>query len=459
MGNANALTGANALLVQGRVVLAADNDYSGATTVPGGAILRIMGATGTSGVAVNQPSCLLEIGDDNALGTGTFTINGGFGASPTISAVGTVVTTNPVAFNGDFLFGGSDSLTLGIMTPNGNRTITNNNTAGVLTVGGVTGTNRNLTLSGNGHTTISGDLATGTGTLTKNGNGVLILGGANNTYTGNTVVNNAGKLFVNGSLADAAGTLVVNANCTLGGTGSIGRNTTVKNNGKLEFNLSTNAAGHDKLEIGAGRTLAFEAGCALTITSAGGASPGAYTLLTAAGGITGTPAFTVTLPPDWTADPPQIVGNDLVLNITYTGAVANTFATWIAGYPGVGARTGFADDADFDGIGNGLENFFGSDPSKFSPGLIPGTRSGNTFTFTHPQNPAPAQDVSSAIYRWSKDLTGFLDNGVTDGEGTKVEFAAQPDTPSPGTTTVTATVTGTAADRLFVQVGVTQAVP
>jgi hypothetical protein len=113
---------------------------------------------------------------------------------------------------------------------------------------------------------------------------------------------------------------------------------------------------------------------------------------------------------------------------------------------------GFDQDADGDGIRNGAENFFGTAPNASSRGLISGASSGNTFTFTHPQNPTPATGVTAA-YRWSKDLTTFRNGGQTDGDNTTVNFNA---VTNAGITTVTATVTGTAASRLFVQVKASQ---
>ena len=131
---------------------------------------------------------------------------------------------------------------------------------------------------------------------------------------------------------------------------------------------------------------------------------------------------------------------------------SNTCGNWIGGFPSVGALTGFNDDPDGDGNKNGLENFFGTSPSAFTPGVITGTRNGNTFTFTHPQNASPASDVSAA-YRWSKDLATFLTHGQTDGANTTVSFNA---VTNAGITTVTATVTGTATTKLFVDVKVIQ---
>ena len=135
-------------------------------------------------------------------------------------------------------------------------------------------------------------------------------------------------------------------------------------------------------------------------------------------------------------------------------SAGTTYATWIAGFP-VGLLTGFTDDADHDGVKNGVENFFGTNPSVFGGGVVPGAVSGNTFTFTHPQNATPASDITAA-YQWSKDLATFNASGATDGDLTTVTITTQLDTPVVGTTTVTATVTGTATSKLFVNVAVTQ---
>ena len=78
---------------------------------------------------------------------------------------------------------------------------------------------------------------------------------------------------------------------------------------------------------------------------------------------------------------------------------------------------------------------------------------GSTFPFTHPLNATPADDVS-AFYEWSTDLSAFHADGDSNGAGSAVNFTLQPDTPAVGTTTVTATITGTLPDQLFVRLGV-----
>jgi hypothetical protein len=140
-----------------------------------------------------------------------------------------------------------------------------------------------------------------------------------------------------------------------------------------------------------------------------------------------------------------------------TAAPTNTFANWISN-PAFGLAPSdqdFGDDPDGDRNPNGVENFFGTNPNIPGGGLVADSVSGNTFTFTHPQNATPASDLT-ASYQWSKDLASFLGSGAADSAGTTVTFTTQADTPSPGFTKVTATVTGTATQKLFIRVGVTQ---
>jgi hypothetical protein len=153
------------------------------------------------------------------------------------------------------------------------------------------------------------------------------------------------------------------------------------------------------------------------------------------------------------------IGSDVGYdNIGIVALPADDFASWISGFPAVGSLTGFNDDADQDGIPNGLENFFGTDPGAFSKGLVVATVTSNTFVFTHPQNASPASDISAPAYRWSTDLQTFHADGASNGAGTTtVSFSVQTNIPSTGITTVTATITGTVIpQKLFVKVGVSQ---
>ena len=97
------------------------------------------------------------------------------------------------------------------------------------------------------------------------------------------------------------------------------------------------------------------------------------------------------------------------------GAPVNTYATWIAGFPAVGALSGFNDDADRDGLTNGVENFLGGNPSQFTQGLVQAASVGNQLTFRHRKNNTPATNVST-IYEWTTDLVNWFASGQTNAQ-------------------------------------------
>jgi uncharacterized repeat protein (TIGR02543 family) len=168
--------------------------------------------------------------------------------------------------------------------------------------------------------------------LVKDGTGTWILTGAN-AYTGTTTVA-AGKLLINGSLSSADKPLNVLAGATLGGTGTIGRNVSIEDGGKLEFAISTVAASHDGLEISTGRDFAFAGASEITITTAGGAALGTYTLLTGGNNITGVAPAAVHLPAGWDATV-SISTNSLLLTINSTSGT-----TYSVTYNANGATAG-----------------------------------------------------------------------------------------------------------------------
>jgi methionine-rich copper-binding protein CopC len=143
-----------------------------------------------------------------------------------------------------------------------------------------------------------------------------------------------------------------------------------------------------------------------------------------------------------------------VLATAVSFAVDLPYADWISNsaFGLAVAERELHDDPDGDGIDNGVENFFGTNPGALTQGLVTGSKNGNTFTFIHPQG-SPATDLSTS-YRWSKDLATFHLGGATS-DGTTVNFSTEANTPSPGFTRVTATTSGNLPNRLFVDVLVT----
>ncbi len=149
-------------------------------------------------------------------------------------------------------------------------------------------------------------------------------------------------------------------------------------------------------------------------------------------------------------------GGEVLLS-GYTVAAAapgNIFIDWIGGYTGLNGLTAFDDDADGDGIDNGVEAFFGSDPSSPNAGLSEPVYSGGRLTFTHSEADSFLADVIG-FYEWSLDLFAWNASGDEVG-GTTVSFSSVQNTPQPGTMTVTATVTGTEQGRVFVRAAASQ---
>ena len=190
-----------------------------------------------------------------------------------------------------------------------------------------------FTAGGANATTFSGVMS-GTGSFTKAGAGVMTFSG-NSSYTGATTVA-AGTLLVNGSIGTSSG-LTVNAGTTVGGTGTLPATTiagtlspgnsigTISINGNLNFV----GAGNYLVEVSpsaadrtnASGTAALD-GTVRAVFGPGTYTPRSYTILSAAGGRSGTfanldatglPAFTVTL--DYTS-------TDVLLTLAFTLAKA-----------------------------------------------------------------------------------------------------------------------------------------
>jgi len=197
-----------------------------------------------------------------------------------------------------------------------------------MTANAVTTQSGKLILDGTGNGEITEALPNlPSGGLSKNGAGSWVLGGAN-TYTGATAIT-AGKLFINGDQSSATGSVTVSASATLGGSGIIGGNVTVTNNGRLEFDISTDPASHDRLEIATGKGLTFTGASVLTITSSGGGDTGTYTLVSGGTNIIGVAPATVNLPTNWVGTV-SISSNNLLLNVISTQVPQYAFTVFSA---------------------------------------------------------------------------------------------------------------------------------
>ena len=307
---ANAISGTGALsqIGPGTTVLTGTNTYAGGTTIAAGTLQ--IGNGGTTGSIVGNVvnNTTLAFNRSNAytfaglisstgalaqLGTGTTTLTGNntyTGATQVLAG-----TLQAGALNA---FGNLSATTVAagatLDLNSFNQTIGSLAGAGSVTLGAAT-----LTTGGDNTGTLFSGVIAGTGGLTKAGLGTLTLTGTN-TYAGATMIA-AGTLIVNGSLAASSG-FVAAAGTVIGGTGILPSATingtlapgnsvgTITVNGNLSF--GNNAVYLVELDATADKTVVTgTANLAGTVTAA--FAPGAslarqYTILAAAGGVTGT---------------------------------------------------------------------------------------------------------------------------------------------------------------------------
>src|SRR6266404_643196 len=220
-----------------------------------GGIITLAGANTYSGGTALASATALRINNATALGTGTFTINGGTIDNTSAGSI-TLTNYNAQAWNGNFTFTGTQDLNLGTgaVTMNASRTITV--TSGTLTVGGpISGATFGITKAGTGTLILNGVVGTTSGAVTMNSNsGTLTLAG-NNTYTGGTTLNSGSTLDINAAgtsstnSAIGTGTLTINGGTidnTSGGTIALATNNAQAWNGDFTF------AGSNNLNLGTG---------------------------------------------------------------------------------------------------------------------------------------------------------------------------------------------------------------
>jgi hypothetical protein len=84
------------------------------------------------------------------------------------------------------------------------------------------------------------------------------------------------------------------------------------------------------------------------------------------------------------------------VGLTVVSGPSGTFAGWIGGFDLDPADQDFTDDPDGDGLDNGVEAFFGTNPAVANAGLSQISKSGNLFTFQHPEADPALGDVRHA---------------------------------------------------------------
>jgi hypothetical protein len=133
------------------------------------------------------------------------------------------------------------------------------------------------------------------------------------------------------------------------------------------------------------------------------------------------------------------------------------YAGWIAGFA-VGELDGFEEDADGDGLNNGVEAILGTNPGVSGGGALSAvSATGTVITFTHPQASPALEDVTGS-YEWSLDLsTWYAGNGIAGpvgGPTVNIPTGA----PVDGIATVTATASQS-MEKVFIRLKAGQIVP
>ena len=258
------------------------------------------------------------------------------------------------------------------------------------------------------------------------------------------------QVFLRLAAATTAGSYSGNITCSSAGASPVTLPTVISD---VRLKLLTITA--DNLSKSAGTTLSLGASQSAFTSSGlvGLESIGTVTLTASGGTATGDPAGTYVITPSAATGGTFSASNydfnyiDGTLTVT-----APTYSDWLTAYP-LGGFTALNDDADHDGLPNGIENLLGTSPSAANPGLTQVSATATTLVFRHSQSNTPASDLT-ASYEWSADLILWQASAATAG-GTTVTISAATitDTAAPANDLieVTATVTGTPKRQLYVR--------
>lgn len=457
----NAIGGDGAVRMSGTgaVALTGTNTYLGATTAADGTLeAPLLTDGGVPGSIGQAPSLapFLVLGGGTLVHTGpttscdrafTLGITGGGlaanGSGPlAMTATGPIQLTEPTAT-------GVGALNVGtsyrIVAP-GDTDFTligaaDNNPDTVFVATGLgtgTGTvvyanSRSLRLSGtaSGTSVLAadlGDAANASTNLVKNGTNTWSLTGTT-THSGFTRVN-SGVLRLDGDHSGSRGPIQLQAGGLLGGNGTSGGAVTLMEaGGGLALRVSdwngTPGTGHDDLAVAA-----FDGGSlplAVTLDTTGltgfSEGPKSFTVLTAAGGITGFNPYAVTVTaPGFTGSgywSMKQSGNALVLEYSLTPP--DPYLGWVGGFGLVDAsRLG---DPDRDSIPNALEFVLNGDPGKNDPAILPQVRREAGALVVSFKRRADSVGIAQTL-RYGSDLVSWTNLAIPATIGTHAVGAA-----------------------------------
>ena len=206
-----ALTGSRTVTINSGMLTVGGIIAGAHTLTEAGSGTLTLSGPNTYSTGMTLTSGQLNINNAKAVGTSTFTINGGM-IDNTSGAPITLFNNNVQTWGGDFTFVGSNALNLG---------------TGAVTLSA----NRTVTISGS--TLTEGGIIGGAFSLTKAGVGTLAVTGSN-TFSAGLIVS-AGTLLANDAAGSGTGSgaVTVNSSGTLGGTGTASGAVTVNSGGTL----------------------------------------------------------------------------------------------------------------------------------------------------------------------------------------------------------------------------------
>jgi autotransporter-associated beta strand protein len=385
------ITGATAINKSGsgRLILSTTNDHTGNNTIFGNGKLR---------AAATQ-----------ALGSGTITINGGSGNNGGLELIGGISLNNPVSFSTKI---SAEGPVPGIRNISGDNTLSNTigtftngdyfmiqSDAGLLTLG-TTGQNaftlwggKQLILQGAGNGLFAGNITSGPGSqLTKAGAGTWTLAGSTSHSSATTINGGTLALGASGTMT-ASNALSIAAGATF--NTSLVASHVIPATRPLTFGINATDAGTSGMIVAAGLDISAAVVTAYNIT--GDLDDPAYVLATytSLDGIS--PSFaSVPTPPDGYTLDYTYQGNKIALV-----SASDPYETW------AGAGVLFDDDANNDGVDNGLAWLLGaSGPNVNSLDKLPAVTAlpGGGLKMTFEMLPTAARGTAQLYLEHSGDL-------------------------------------------------------